>query len=71
MLSISDVLLAGRGVITGPGVISAAVLVCQDVRLDICIRKQQHSVSGSEGAVVLQNAKRKRHLDTGKFGLDW
>ena len=30
MLSISDVLLAGRGVITGPGVISAAVLVCQD-----------------------------------------
>ena len=30
MLSISDVLLAGRGVITGPGVISAAVLVCLD-----------------------------------------
>ena len=28
-------------------------------------------VSGSDGAVVLQNAKRKRHLDTGKFGLDW
>ena len=39
--------------------------------LDIFIRKEQHSVSGSEGAVVLQNAKRKRHLDTGKFGLDW
>ena len=38
---------------------------------DIFIRKEQHSVSGSEGAVVLQNAKRKRHLDTGKFGLDW
>ena len=38
--------------------------------LDIFIRKEQHSVSGSEGAVVLQNAKRKRHLDTGKFGLD-
>ena len=31
--------------------------------LDIFIRKEQHSVSGSEGAVV--------HLDTGKFGLDW
>ena len=39
--------------------------------LDIFIRKEQHSVSGSEGAVVLQNARRKRHLDTGKFGLDW
>ena len=38
---------------------------------DIFIRKEQHSVSGSEGAVVLHNAKRKRHLDTGKFGLDW
>ena len=36
MLSISDVLLAGRGVITGPGVISAAVLVCQDVCLVGC-----------------------------------
>ena len=39
--------------------------------LDIFIRKEQHSVSGSEGAVVLHNAKRKRHLDTDKFGLDW
>ena len=29
MLSISDVLLAGRGVITGPGVIFAVVVVCQ------------------------------------------
>ena len=38
---------------------------------DIFIRKEQHSVSGSEGAVVLQNAKGERHLDTGKFGLDW
>ena len=37
----------------------------------IFIRKEQHLVSGSGGAVVLQNAKRKRHLDTGKFGLDW
>ena len=36
MLSISDVLLAGRGVITGPGVISAAVLVFQDVCLVGC-----------------------------------
>ena len=37
---------------------------------DIFIRKAQHSVSGSEGAVALQNAKRKRHLDTGNFGLN-
>ena len=36
MLSIYDVLLASRGVITGPGVISAAVLVCQDVCLVGC-----------------------------------
>ena len=33
--------------------------------------EEQHCVSGSEGAVALQNAKWKRHLDTGKFGLDW
>ena len=38
--------------------------------LDIFIRKEQHSASGSEGAVALQNAKRKRHLDTGNFGLN-
>ena len=40
MLSISDVLLAGRGVITGPGVISAAVLVCQGVS---CCLSDHHS----------------------------
>ena len=39
--------------------------------LDIFIRKEQHSVSGLEDAVVLQNAKRKLHLDAGMFGLDW
>ena len=37
---------------------------------DIFIRKEHHSVSGSEGAVALQNAKRKRHLGTGNFGLN-
>ena len=38
---------------------------------DIFIRKEQHSMAGSEDAVALQNAKNKRHLDTGMFGLDW
>ena len=38
---------------------------------DIFTRKEQHSVSGSEDAFALQNAKNKRHLDAGMFGLDW
>ena len=38
---------------------------------DIFIRKEQHSVPETwEGAVALQNAKRKRHLGTGNFGLN-
>ena len=39
--------------------------------LDIFIRKEQHSVSGSEDAVAQQNAKNKRHLGAGMIGLDW
>jgi len=56
MLSISDVLLAGRGVITGPGVISAAVLVCQGVS---CCLSDHHS--GVIFAVVVV-CKQKQQL---------
>ena len=35
---------------------------------DIFIRKKVHSVSGSEEAVCLSNAKRSQHFETGKWG---
>ena len=36
--------------------------------LDLFIRKKVHSVSGSEEAVCLSNAKRSQHFETGKWG---
>ena len=36
--------------------------------LDLFIRKKVHSVSGSEEAVCLSNAKRRQHFETGKWG---
>ena len=36
--------------------------------LDLFIRKKVHSVSGSEEAVCLPNAKRSQHFETGKWG---
>ena len=36
--------------------------------LEIFIRKKVHSVSGSEEAVCMSNAKRSQHFETGKWG---
>ena len=36
--------------------------------LEIFIRKKVHSVSGSEEAVCLSNAKRSQRFETGKWG---
>ena len=38
--------------------------------LEIFIFKKPHSTSGAEDAVLRQNAKRKRHQDTGTWGLE-
>ena len=39
--------------------------------LKIFIRKKPHSQSTTEPARLRQNAKKKRHEDTGNWGLSW
>ena len=39
--------------------------------LDIVVTRKPHSISNSPNAILRQNAKRKRHDQTGRWALPW